>query len=111
MGLLRRLERRFGRYAPENVTVWLIAGQVMVFVASYLRPDGAGGLFERLTLDPAAIYAGEVWRLVTFLFLAPLGAFPILVLFFWLIFYLMGSVLESTWGAFRYNAFLALGIR
>ena len=29
--------------------------------------------------------------------------------FFWYLFYLMGTVLESTWGAFRYNVYLLVG--
>lgn len=108
MTLLDRLEKRFGRYAVENTTLVLIGGQALIFMAQYVVDGGAGALFERLTLDPAKVFQGEAWRLVTFLFLGALGQFPILVFFFFYLFYLMGTALEQAWGAFRYNAYCLL---
>lgn len=115
MGFLDRLERRLGRYAVPGVTLWLIAGQAMVFVAQYAGPwaqpggGGAGGIIARLALDPDAVLAGEWWRLLTFPFLAPLGTSPIFVLFFFWVLWFMSTTLENTWGVFRFNAFLAVG--
>lgn len=107
MSLLDRLEKRFGRYSVENATVILIAGQVLVYAAFYLQPNGAA-IFERLQLDPTKVYAGEVWRLVTFMFLAPLSQVPIFVIFFWYLFYMMGTALEQTWGVFKFNVYCGL---
>lgn len=115
MKLLDRLERRLGRYALPNVTLWLIAGQAMVFLAQYVGPaaqapgGGALRIHEQLGLDAGAVLAGEWWRLFTFPFLAPLGAFPIFVLFFFWFFWFIGTTLEGAWGVFRYNAFLLVG--
>lgn len=109
MTLLDRLEKRFGRYAVENVTLILIGGQVMVFLAQYLQPGGAADLYAKLALDPQLVYQGEVWRLLTFVFLAPLSEYPIFVIFFWWLFYMMGTALEQSWSAFRYNVFLGIG--
>lgn len=105
MTLLDRLEKRFGRYAVENVTLFLIAGQVIVFVAQYLQPNGAADLYQRLQLDPSKVYEGEVWRLFTFMFLAPLTRHPIFVLLFWYFFYFIGTALENAWSVFRFNVF------
>lgn len=113
MGWLDGLEKRFGRYALPGVTLWLLAGQAMVFLSQYAGPmaeaGGAGAVAKSLALDPQAVYAGEWWRLFTFMFLAPLGQFPILVIFFFWFFYFIGTTLESVWGAFRYNAYLGIG--
>lgn len=108
MKLLDRLEKRFGRYAVENTTLFIIACQVVVFIAQYTQANGAAGLFERLALDPSKVVEGEVWRLVTFMFLAPLSELPIFVFFFWYLFYLMGSALEQSWGVFRFNLYCGL---
>lgn len=113
MKWLDRLERRFGSYAVPNLTLWLLAGQAMVFLAQYVGPKarngGAREIVEALVLEPQRVYAGEWWRLLTFPFIAPMGGFAILAIFYFLIFFYLGSTLEAAWGDFRYNAYLAIG--
>jgi hypothetical protein len=104
MKLLDRLERRIGRFAVPNVTVLVIVGQVLAYVLT-LANDA---LLEAMLLIPARVLDGEVWRLVTFLFLPPL-THPIWAIFFWYLLFLMGTALEQSWGDFRYNVFLLIG--
>jgi hypothetical protein len=104
MKLLDRLERRIGRFAVPNVTVLVIVGQVLAYTLTYADQ----GLRKALELVPARVLDGEVWRLVTFLFLPPLTIL-IWAIFFWYLFLLMGTALEKTWGDFRFNAFLLIG--
>src|SRR5450759_1644045 len=108
--MLDQLERRFGRFAPTNVTLYLIIGQVFVCLSALL------GLLDLnyFVLRPVLVTHGEPWRLITFLFYPPpvnFGSMFSLALlpFAWWIFYLMGNALEHTWGAFRYNLFLFVG--
>jgi hypothetical protein len=109
MSLLDRLNSRFGRYAVPNVTLILIAGQVLLFVADqFYRAQGRNGILNQIRLDTTAVLHGEVWRLITFLFDPPLTN-VLFAFFFWYLFYLMGTTLETTWGAFRYDLFLAIG--
>lgn len=103
MNALDKLERRFGRLALPRVTLYLVVGQVLFYVLGAFDP----GLLPLLELEGAQVLRGEVWRLVTFLFVPPL-AHPIFAFFAWYLFYLMGSALEHQWGAFRYNAFLLI---
>ena len=109
MSLLTKLERFLGRFAIPNLSLYLIVGQVLVWGLAFL----AGFNLERIALLPAAVYAGEPWRLVTYLFLPPTmgaGTFALVFLAFaWYLFYLMGTALEHYWGTFRYNAFIGLG--
>lgn len=114
MSWIDRLEKRFGSYALPGITIWILVGQVMVFVSQYVGPmaqaGGAGAVYEVLALDPQQVYDGEWWRLLTYPFLSPMGgAFPILVIFYFLFFYFIGTTLEGAWGTFRYNAYLAIG--
>ena len=109
MSLISRLESKFGRYAPPNITLVLVAGQVICYLVSYLTPaDGRGGLLQSIQLVPNQVASGEVWRVATYLFEPP-STNPLFAFFFWYLFYLFGTTLESTWNTFRYNVYLLIG--
>ena len=108
--MLDFLERRLGRFAVANVTLYIIIGQVFVALSAML------GLLDlrKFLLVPILVTHGEPWRVLTFIFFPPpvnFGSMLSLVLlpFAWWIFYLMGNALEHHWGAFRYNLFLLVG--
>ena len=104
MSWFNRLERLLGRFAIPHLSLCLVLGQVLFWSMSFLgRFD-----LERIALLPLAVREGEVWRLVTFLFLPP-NANPVFIAFAWYVFFLMGSALEEYWGDFRYNLFLFVG--
>lgn len=104
MNLLDKLEKKIGRYAPENLTVYLIAGQTIFYVMFM-----TGRVDRSVTwLAAGLLMRGEWWRLVTFIFDPPVSN-PLFAFFAWYLFYLMGSALEAQWGAFRYTVFLLVG--
>ena len=105
MSLLRRLERRFRRFAIPNLTALIIFGQAGLYVMQQMRPEG---VLDRIALIPERVLDGEVWRVITFLFDPPAANF-LFALIFWWIFYLFGSALENQWGTVRYNLFLLIG--
>lgn len=104
MSFLDRLERRFGRFAVSNLSLYLVIGQVGVYLALML------GRLDRtwFYLVPQLALDGEWWRLATFLLMPPQMGF-LFIAFAWYMFYLMGSALESYWGEFRFNIFLLIG--
>ncbi len=104
MALLEKLEKRFRRYGIPNITLYLIAGQGMMFIMAQANPQ----ILNRIVLTPALVLQGEVWRVFTFLF-APPTFQPIFLFFALYLFYLMGTSLENYWGVFRYNLFLLIG--
>ena len=102
MRLLDNLQRRFGRFAVPHVTEVLIACQAIAF---FLQSQA---FLANIALVPRRVLEGEAWRLFTFLCQPP--PYNLLfALFFWYMFYLMGTALENTWGAFCYNAYLLVG--
>ena len=105
MNWLDKLERKLGRFAIPNLTVYLLAGYVIGFFIWRLMPD----LMGWLTLEPALIVRGQVWRLVTWVLVSPTTR-PIDLLFLVLLYYSLGTVLERTWGAFRYNVYIFSGM-
>ena len=106
--LLARLERRFGRYAPSNLTFWIVALQGFTFALLFVKPDA----LQLLILDPSAVARGEVWRLITFLFLPwgpASGPWAIFTIFALLFLYTIGTSLEAEWGSFRFDLYYLIG--
>ena len=116
--LLNKLERKFGRFAIPHLMSVILVGMIVIFcgdllmqanpnISEELRMQGAvSSLFE---FNLAQIKAGQVWRLVTFIFLPPDTGilFAVFVFYFtWLI----GISLETTWGSFKFNIFVLLGM-
>jgi membrane protein implicated in regulation of membrane protease activity len=91
-------------YAVPNLTLGLIAAQVLVFVLAMSRP----AILSQALLVPELVLEGQVWRLISFVAVPPTMNL-LFAFFFWYMFYLMGTALEGFWGAFRYNAFLLIG--
>lgn len=105
MKLLDRLDRIVRPIAVPNLTQILIAGQVIMFIAML----GDGTLAERAPFVWEKVLAGEVWRVLTFLFV-PFSGSPLWLFFGLYLFYLFGGALQAIWGYVRYNAFLWLGV-
>ena len=101
---LDKLQRRYGRYAVPHATEGLIVCQALTYLFCQSQPE----FLARIALVPRFVLAGEIWRLVTFLCQPPPVVWWLAILF-WYVFYLMGTALEHTWGAFRYDVYLLLG--
>ena len=103
--LLARLDRRLGKFAIENLTTYVVGGMGLVFVLGYVRPE----FLEFLRLDIDGVKRGEVWRLVTYLFI------PTSMSLWWIFFALsymlfIGRSLEAEWGAFKLNVYYLVGM-
>lgn len=105
MNWLNKLEKRFGRYALPNLTVYLLAGYVIGYVIYFLNPE----LLGWLTLEPAYILRGQIWRIVSWVLIPPSGSL-LSILIMLLLYYQLGTALERTWGTFRYNVYIFSGI-
>lgn len=105
MNWLDKLERKLGRYAIPNLTVYLLAGYVIGFAVMNFMP----GLLNWLTLEPGLILRGQLWRIISWVLIPPSTSLISLV-FLVLLYYSLGSALERTWGTFRYNVYIFSGI-
>ncbi|MBA4698932.1 MAG: hypothetical protein H2212_05805 [Ruminococcus sp.] len=105
MNWLNKLEKKFGRYAIHNLTLYLIGGYIIGYGIYSLLPN----LLGWLTLEPGLILSGQVWRIISWILVPPSGNM-ITILIMMLFYYSLGTALERTWGAFRYNVYIFSGI-
>ena len=104
---LNRLECKYGRFGIPNLTNILVAGQVLVFAVE-LFVNSTITLW--LGLSRFLLLQGQVWRVLTFVFI-PFSGGSILsvvlgIYFTWFI----GTALEREWGDFRYTVYFLLGM-
>ncbi len=105
MNWLNKLERRMGKFAISNLIVFLIGAYVIGFAIGLMNP----GLLGYLSLSPYHILHGQVWRLITWI-LMPTESNILFLLIMALFYYQLGTVLERTWGTFRFNVYIFGGM-
>ena len=112
MQWLNKLERKFGKFAIPNLMTILIFGMALVFLLDTFtaaNPDYTYSLSQLLYFDRDLIMQGQIWRIVTFLFLPPDDniLFALFALYFY---WLIGKSLENQWGSFRFNVYYFIGV-
>ena len=101
------------RLGIPNLMKYIALGNVFIFVADLLM----NGLVSYwLSFYPALILKGQVWRIVTFIFV-PVSAGGVTIFgqaFFFALttffYYWIGTALERQWGTTRFTVFYALGV-
>jgi hypothetical protein len=111
MSFLDNLERRFGFIAIPGLLRYVAILSALAFLLYKLDPS----FFQLINLEPALVFRGQVWRVVTYIFIpatADLFRLPdwlnaaFYVLFLWW----MGNGLEQAWGPFKLTMFFLLGM-
>lgn len=108
--LLTRLEYKLGKYAVHNLMSVIIGVMALVYLLDYIFVARIDAIFSSyLAFDRSAVLSGEVWRVITFALLPP-DSSPIFIIFSLYFYWLIGSVMETEWGAFKFNVFYLCGI-
>ncbi len=107
MRFIDKLERKYGRYGIENLTMYIIISYVLGYALMYINP----GALSMLSLNVTKILQGQVWRLVTWIVYPPSTSSPIwfviAILFFY---YPISASLEHTWGKFKFTLYILSGM-
>jgi membrane associated rhomboid family serine protease len=101
---LDKLERRFGFLGIPGLIRIVIGFTALVWALMWLNPN----FRFALTLDPVRIRHGEVWRLITYIFVPQTLSFWI-VLVLWFLWFI-GEGLERAWGSFRLTLYFFVGM-
>ena len=104
---VQRFLYRHPRFGIPRLMLFIIIGNALVFLFSQM--DRTGMLAWYLCLIPGRLLKGELWRLVTFVFVPGAGSILSLVLELYF-FYLIGSTLERAWGAGKFTVYYLCGM-
>ena len=94
------------RFGVPNLMLYIVVVSLAVWLLSTM--DSSQTLLSFLVFSPERILRGEVWRLVTFVFIPQ--SLSIWELLFFYFYYWIGNVLEKEWGTPRFNIFIISGI-
>ena len=107
MKFIDKLERKFGRFGIPNLTVYIVVCYVIGYALMIMNPR----ILSWLSLEPAYILKGQIWRLVTWVLYPPDSSnvllFALMVLLFY---YPIGTSLERTLGTFKYTLYIFSGM-
>jgi hypothetical protein len=110
MNYLNKLERKLGRYAIPNLSLWLIVGYAIGYVCYYVQRFTSLPILDFLMLDPSRVMRGQIWRLLTWVLMPPSYTNIFFYLIMMMLYYQLGTALERTWGTFRFNAYIFGGV-
>lgn len=103
---LDRFAYKHPRFGIPNLMLIIVAGSVLVYMVDMVSNYSFTPL---LAFSPAAVFQGQVWRLVTFVFVTFAGDPFTLILslyFYWWV----GSSLEREWGAAKFTLYYLTGV-
>lgn len=96
------------RFGIPNLMRVIVIGNVAVYVLMLLTQANDANALSFLTFNLNALLHGEVWRLVTFVFV-PAYSSPFALLISLYVYYWIGSTLERQWGTAKFNLYYISG--
>jgi len=107
---LELAEKKFGWLAIPNLGLFLIGLQAIGFAVLMLKsgsdPVTTSSMLDLLVLDPQAVFAGQVWRIVTFLMI-PLSNDIWMIFVLWFLYFVLNS-LGHAWGDFKLTVYFLI---
>lgn len=93
---------RHPRFGLPNLMLYIVIGNVAMYLLNMM--DTTHTLSAFLMFDPQLILRGQVWRLITFLFMPSSGNvfFFAISLYFY---YFIGRALEQQWGSAKFSCY------
>ena len=100
---------RHPRFGIPDLMRWIVIGNVAVYVLMLLTMRADANALSFLYLDGSKVLRGEIWRIVTFIFV-PASSSP-----FWLavslyFYYWIGTSLERQWGTAKFTLYYFSGV-
>jgi membrane associated rhomboid family serine protease len=97
---------RHPRFGIPNLMLYISIGTILVYVLLLFSDYTA---ISFLTFDLAHVLHGEVWRIITYIFVPMYGSpFSLLIALYF--YYWIGSTLERQWGTAKFNLYYFSGV-
>ena len=94
------------RFGIRRLMLYIVILNIVVY--AFMMMDTTGLVYQKLCFSGAGVLRGEVWRIVTYLFVPDAGS-PILFLISMYFYYWIGSSLENEWGAGKFTIYYLIG--
>ncbi len=94
-------------FGINNLMLFIVIGKAIVYVMSLI--DRSGYFLGYLLFSPQMIIQGQVWRIITFIFI-PNSMSPIFLLISLYFYYFIGTSLEREWGKAKFTLYYISGI-
>lgn len=107
MRLIDKMEQKLGRFAVPRLMIFIIIAYAVGYILYYV---GATDILAALSLNAEKILHGQVWRIVSFVVQPPTNAMPLFLIITLYFYYIIGSILEKQWGAFKFNVYFFSGM-
>ncbi len=105
-----KLERKFGKLAIPHLINYLIGGYAIGYLLTFGSMYTNLNFLSFMTLEPYyIIHHFQFWRIITWVMIPPQDNIIfalIMMLFYWQ----LGTVLEQSWGTFKFNCYIFGGI-
>ena len=108
-GFMKRVDMfcyRHPRFGINNLMLFVVFGTLAVWLLGAMDTTGRPEYY--LAFDANAVLHGQIWRLITFIFIPQSsGLWLLLFLYFY---YFIGSALERQWGPGRFTIYYLMGM-
>lgn len=94
------------RFGIPNLMLVLAIGTGIVWLVSAIDTNGI--LLSTLAFSPYKILHGQVWRLLTFLFIPQYSGISLFIMLYF--YYFIGTSLERQWGSAKFNVYFFSGV-
>ena len=99
---------RHPNFGIPNLMRYIVIGNVLVYVLSMLSRNADAAALDFLAFNLNGLLHGEVWRLVSFVFVPGYGSpFSLIIALYF--YYWIGSTLEREWGTAKFTLYYAGG--
>ena len=103
----RKIEQfcyRHPNFGIPNLMRYIVIANVVFWLMGAVNPV----LSAYLTFNPAMILRGQIWRLVSFVFMPPSTGLLAFIAFYF--YYWIGSTLEARWGTGQFTIYFFTGV-
>ena len=95
---------RHPNFGIKNLMRYIVIANAVIWILQFVKP----GILNYLVFDPYLILHGQIWRLISFMFIPISTSFLAIIAFYF--YYMIGNVLEAKWGTGRFTIYFFSGV-
>ena len=97
---------KHSRFGIPNLMLYIVIANAVIWLFGMM--DTSYTIIGLLQFDAAMILRGQVWRIISFMFIP--NSTSLLALLFFYFYYFIGKTLEDQWGTARFNIYFFTGV-